>query len=294
MKFFVLSLFLALAAASVEQSEMQLHPYSCALVAEDEGVPVQEFAAQLLFELAVPAVMSQDVDPTQKAIVDKFVDEGVELDPKSYSPLGDGWKKLQRKLRRTMRKVQRKEKALRKTKKNVAHYRKIRGTVADPFAKQARHGLTPLEVKYMGLFRKYVRLHQAYRRSCVGSRFYLRLNKYHWKVLLAADKRLQIMLKRYGSLRNKYHSLGKRASRKARKSALKSYGFLKNIITLSKNAADATSKKVQASEAVKQAIKDKAAAVGQKMLELRDQVGPLAEVVDDMQNTLNKEAEGSF
>lgn len=182
---------------------------------------------EVLRDLAFPALRSGDADAQD--IIENFLDQGLETDEAKFSFLGKKWSQL--------------KKSIKKAKASK---------VVSPWSAQDRHGLTPLEFKYMKTYRKYQALKTAYKRGCVRSRFWLRLHKWHWRILLAAHKKLRRMVNQYARLRAERDVFSKKMSKHfswiKTKPAFKSFKFLTNIIGFAKAGVQATADKAKASE----------------------------------------------
>jgi len=259
-------LLVSLAAITLASQEVvDLHPYSVEVCAEELNQPEIQTASQLLLD--VGSIAAESDSDEMKSIVDRFVQEGVSLDESRYGALGYKWDKMQAKAKRLL------SSRVPAARRNHALFRRSK-----------HHGLSGIEYKYMRLYQKYHRLHQAYKRGCMHSRFWLRLNKWHWRVLMASDKKLRKLVNRYASLRRKDVRMKKAVKSEfawTGKAGYKSAKFFKNVIALSRSAIKASHKRVARLRTKNQRLKWAARRLAKKMAALKK--GIVKEETEDLE-----------
>jgi len=261
---------------SDDDATVDIHPYSLQMAASVYGEPQEKTATDFVRDVGSAAVESRD--PEAMAVVNRFVQEALQLHDSKYGALGYKWRQLQAKMHRIM---------ARKISKAAAKLAKRTDRIAAFAAAGAHHGLTPIEYKYMREYQRYQRLRRAYHRGCVRSRFWLRLHKWHWRVLLAGDKKLKELVKRYKLLQHRDNTLKHRLNEQfafARGHAgYKSYRFFSHVVALSKHGLKSTEQRARYQHEKNRRLKRRAARLAQKISALKQETSYMQVEPDHIQ-----------
>jgi len=245
-----------------DDATVDIHPYSLQMTADVYGEPQEKTAADFVRDVGSAAVEARD--PEAMSVVHRFVQEALELHDSKFGALGYKWRQLQNRMHRIM---------ARKITKAAAKLAKRTDRVAAFAAAGAHHGLTPIEYNYMHMYQRYQRLRRAYHRGCVRNRFWLRLHKWHWRVLMAGDKKLTELVHRYKSLQHRDETLKHRLNAQfqfARGHAgYKSYRFFSHVIALSKHGLKSTEQRARYQHNKNLRLKRKAARLAKKISGLK-------------------------
>eukprot|EP00339_Tiarina_fusa_P004788 CAMPEP_0117038316 /NCGR_PEP_ID=MMETSP0472-20121206/26969_1 /TAXON_ID=693140 ORGANISM="Tiarina fusus, Strain LIS" /NCGR_SAMPLE_ID=MMETSP0472 /ASSEMBLY_ACC=CAM_ASM_000603 /LENGTH=509 /DNA_ID=CAMNT_0004748509 /DNA_START=8 /DNA_END=1537 /DNA_ORIENTATION=+ len=97
-----------------------------------------------------------------------------------------------------------------------------------------------LEAKYMRKFQNYAHLKAAFKAGCASNRFWLKMKRWHWKILIGAHRKLRSLVHKYVILRRRYTALPKHLQRRWRWTrfhpVFKRASFLKNVIEHNKSS----------------------------------------------------------